>query len=110
MAAILAAKLSDFRNGPCVVQIDGVDIGLFQVGEEIFALEDSCPHAGLPLHKGEQQKYQVTCGAHGWCFDLRTGSRPEDSDGFPIPCFYTEIRGEEVWIDIERRTNLPVRR
>ncbi len=109
MAATFAIKLDDFGSGPQAVEINGVEVGLFQVEEEIFALENSCPHAGLPLHEGVQDAYEVTCAAHGWCFDLRTGFRPEFSDGFPIPCFYTEVRGDEVWVDLDRRTNLPVR-
>ena len=46
----------------------------------------------------------------GWTYDVRTGFRPHDSDGWPIPCFDVELRGNEIWIDLENPNNLRRRR
>jgi phenylpropionate dioxygenase-like ring-hydroxylating dioxygenase large terminal subunit len=38
-----------------------------------FALQDACPHRGMPLHCGQFDGKQVECGYHGWLFDAHTG-------------------------------------
>ena len=59
-----------------MVELDGIELGLFRVGGRFFALENRCPHAGAPLSEGSLAGCIVTCAAHGWEFDLRTGFRP----------------------------------
>ena len=49
------------------------DVAIFNVGGELFALENSCPHQGGPLADGWLENGLVTCPWHGWCFDVRTG-------------------------------------
>src|SRR6185437_320129 len=38
-----------------------------------FALQDACPHRGMPLHCGRFDGKQVECGYHGWRFDAHSG-------------------------------------
>lgn len=88
------------------MEIAGIQVGLFRVGDEIFAMENVCPHAGLPLSAGTLEGCIVTCNAHGWSFDVRTGFAPGDDDGFPIPCFAVRVENGDVEVDIEQSTNL----
>ena len=99
-----ADEIPDGR-GLCVV-VDGIDVGLFRAEGSIWALENRCPHAGMPLSQGSLDGAIVRCPAHGWEFDVRTGERPVDPDGFPIPCFAVEVVGDEVRIDLASPTNL----
>jgi nitrite reductase/ring-hydroxylating ferredoxin subunit len=92
------------------VSIDGIDVGLFRVGDRVFAMENACPHAGDPLSEGALQGSVVTCRAHGWQFDVQNGFRPEDADGFPIPCFAVRVEQDEVWVDLGEVVNRPPRR
>ena len=39
----------------------------------VFALQDTCPHRGMPLSCGQFDGRQVECGYHGWKFDVHTG-------------------------------------
>lgn len=97
------------RRGLCV-QVDGIEVGLFRVGEAIHAMENRCPHAGHPLSEGELEGTVVVCGLHGWEFDVTTGFRPGNEDGFPNPCFAVRIEAGCVYVDISRSTNIPGRR
>lgn len=100
------AKLDDIPKGRGLcVQIEGVDIGLFRVGADIHAMENACPHAGDPLSEGDLDGSVVVCPSHGWQFDVRTGFRPDDADGFPIPCFAVRITGDAVEVDITQAVN-----
>jgi 3-phenylpropionate/trans-cinnamate dioxygenase ferredoxin subunit len=65
------------------------DIVVFNVGGELFALSDRCPHKGASLSQGkltgavassEPGRYAISrlgeilrCPWHGWEFDMRTG-------------------------------------
>lgn len=49
------------------------EVAVFNVGGEVFALENSCPHQGGPLADGWLRDGFITCPWHGWCFDVRTG-------------------------------------
>ncbi|MBW2230029.1 MAG: Rieske 2Fe-2S domain-containing protein [Deltaproteobacteria bacterium] len=104
------ARASDIPSGRGLcVSVDGIDVGLFRVGKRVFAMENRCPHAGDPLSEGVLEKCVVTCSAHGWDFDVRTGFRPDDADGFPIPCFAVRIDESDVYVDIEAVINMPPR-
>lgn len=96
-------------HGLCV-RLDGIDVGLFRVAGEIHAMENRCPHAGDPLSEGTLEGAIVTCRAHGWKFDVRTGFPPENPDGFPIPRFAVRVEGDSVEVDLESPLNLPGRR
>jgi nitrite reductase (NADH) small subunit len=74
---------------------------VFRVGDEFFALENACPHAGHPLSEGTLEGHVVTCSAHGFDFDVRTGFRPGDDDGFPIPRFPVKVERGNLFIDLE---------
>jgi phenylpropionate dioxygenase-like ring-hydroxylating dioxygenase large terminal subunit len=38
-----------------------------------FALQDACPHRGMPLSCGRFEGGQVECSYHGWRFDAQSG-------------------------------------
>jgi phenylpropionate dioxygenase-like ring-hydroxylating dioxygenase large terminal subunit len=38
-----------------------------------FALQDACPHRGMPLSRGHFDGTQVECSYHGWRFDAHSG-------------------------------------
>jgi len=103
----LVARESEIPSGRGLrVEIAGIEVGLFRVGTEIHALENACPHAGLPLSQGTLEGCILTCNAHGWRFDVRTGFDPDNDDGFPIPCFPVRLANGEVHVDIENPSNL----
>jgi len=104
------AKLEDIPidRGLRVV-VNEIGIGLYRSGNNVYAMEDACPHAGYPLSEGEFSDCVISCRAHGWPFDVRTGFDPDNADGFPIPCFAVEVEGGEVRIDLDDCVNDPRR-
>jgi nitrite reductase/ring-hydroxylating ferredoxin subunit len=111
VAFVAVGKVSEIPAGRGLrVVVDGVEIGIFRVGEALHAIENACPHAGAPLSEGTQEGPIVTCELHGWRFDVRTGFDPDHADGFPIPCFAVRIRDAHIEVDVERMLNRPPRR
>lgn len=108
MAFERVARLDEIPDGRGLcVTVGEVEVGLFRVGERVHAMENLCPHAGHPLSEGELTGSVVVCSAHGWDFDVSTGFKPGDPDGFPIPCFVVRVEGGSVWVDVEQQTNRP---
>jgi 3-phenylpropionate/trans-cinnamate dioxygenase ferredoxin subunit len=56
-----------------LVSAAGRSIALFNIGGEVHALDDACPHSGSSLAAGEIDGCRVKCRAHGWRFDIATG-------------------------------------
>ena len=48
-------------------------IAVFRTLEGVFALADSCPHAGASLAGGLLDGRHVSCRAHGLAFDVVSG-------------------------------------
>ena len=106
MAFVPVARLDDIpRDRGLRAEIDGIEIGLYRVGDTVYAMENRCPHAGFPLCEADLEGHVIVCKAHGWPFDVRTGFDPDDADGFPIPCFAVEVVGDVVRVDLQRRIN-----
>jgi phenylpropionate dioxygenase-like ring-hydroxylating dioxygenase large terminal subunit len=53
-----------------VVFVGSRMLALFNIRGEIFALDDTCPHAGSSLGCGRLKDSLVTCRAHGLRFDV----------------------------------------
>jgi nitrite reductase (NADH) small subunit len=62
------------RLGSRVVQTGKGVIAVFRNDEdEVFALNDKCPHKGGPLSQGIVFDRKVTCPLHGWTVQLDSG-------------------------------------
>jgi len=57
-----------------LIRIDGKDVGLFNVDGAFHAMENTCLHAGGPLHEGRMEGAIVVCPWHGWRFDVTRGT------------------------------------
>ncbi|WP_440982244.1 nitrite reductase small subunit NirD [Shinella sumterensis] len=61
------------RGARCVKTPQG-KIAVFRTAEnEVFAIEDHCPHKGGPLSQGIVHARAVTCPLHNWVISLKTG-------------------------------------
>ena len=47
-----------------------LDLAVFRIGDAVYAIDDSCPHAGGSLSNGKLQGTRVICPVHGLKFDL----------------------------------------
>jgi nitrite reductase (NADH) small subunit len=49
--------------------------------DEVFAVNDACPHKGGPLSQGIVLGDSVSCPLHGWCIDLKRGEACSPDSG-----------------------------
>jgi 3-phenylpropionate/trans-cinnamate dioxygenase ferredoxin subunit len=58
---------------PVAVEVNGTQVCVAKVGNEVFAVADTCTHAEASLSEGEITGGKIECWLHGAEFDLRTG-------------------------------------
>lgn len=69
------AQLADLPPGTMKgVEVDGSQILLVRLGDEILALDGICPHAGAPLAEGVLDGDRVICPWHKAAFCVRRGT------------------------------------
>ena len=88
--------------GARVVTLPGCRIAVFRTEDnQIFALEDRCPHRGGPISQGIVHDKWVTCPLHSLVIDLTNGGT-EDADTVAV-CTIAARVGEngEVLLNIE---------
>ena len=98
---ISIGSISDIplRGARCVKTPQG-KIAVFRTAEnEVFAIEDHCPHKGGPLSQGIVHGKAVTCPLHSWNIELATGEARAPDEGcarrFPV-----KVDGEAVYVSI----------
>jgi toluene monooxygenase system ferredoxin subunit len=68
------ASLDELWEGEMLaVTIDAIDILLCNVAGTVYAYDDRCPHLANPLSRGQLDEHVLTCAAHEWSFDVRSG-------------------------------------
>jgi 3-phenylpropionate/trans-cinnamate dioxygenase ferredoxin subunit len=86
-----------------IVEVDGIDIGVFNCGGELMAIEDRCSHDDGPLAHGEFDAAACTveCPRHGSLFDLRSG-RPKTLPAFaPVETFEVRVEDGQVKLEVD---------
>jgi len=56
-----------------VVDVDDVDIAVFNLDGQYYAIEDLCTHEAYALSEGELEDDAIVCPAHGARFCVKTG-------------------------------------
>ena len=64
-----AGDLSE--DAPLEFKLDGTEIGIYKVGDELYALENVCPHAYALLTQGFVDGDTVECPLHEAVFHIR---------------------------------------
>lgn len=97
MARYAVAAVDEIPSGGRkIVEVGGRSIGVFNLGDEFFAIRNRCPHEGGPLCEGlltgflesrmpgdytyTRQGEILRCPWHQWEFDIRTGQSWFDPD------------------------------
>ena len=94
----VAKKTELFASRGLSVRVDGEDVAVFQVGADVFAVRNVCPHQHFSLlHQGEIKGFALTCPMHGWTFDLRTGKAI--IGGGNLRQYAVKVVGDEVWVE-----------
>lgn len=90
------------RLGARVVRRAGTNVAVFRTADDqIFALEDRCPHRGGPLSQGIVHGCRVTCPLHNLVLDLKTGKAvaPDEGVTATVP---VKLEARRIFLELGR--------
>ena len=98
---VRVAGVSDVpdRGGLCV-EVNDKRIGLFRIGDEIFAIDDTCTHAEASLSEGDVAGDEVICPLHSATFDLRTGRCTGPPAFEDVATYPVRVVGDDVEVQV----------
>jgi len=95
------AKKSELpENSGTYVEVEGNQIALFNLGGEIYALDNACTHVGGPLSQGRVEEGEVECPWHGSRFDIRTGEVKMFPARKDVATFKVRVQGDDVEVEV----------
>lgn len=87
---------------PVHVEVDGVGIAVFKLGQDFYAIEDVCTHDGGKLTGGCVEHDQIICPRHGARFSIRTGEALTAPAYEPTATFPVRITNGMVQVKDDR--------
>ena len=86
-----------------LVEWEDLEIGVFNCGGTVYAIEDRCTHDDGPLVEGtfDTDACTIECPRHGSLFDLRTG-KPRTLPAYvPVDTFAVIIEDDTIKLEVE---------
>jgi len=107
MARVRLASVFEVpEDGMIARDHEGRTVMLAKVDGKIYAMDNTCTHAGAPLNDGilgreQGSPYLLTCPWHAAHFDIRTGKVYQetpwavDTETFPV-----SVEGEDIFVEL----------
>jgi 3-phenylpropionate/trans-cinnamate dioxygenase ferredoxin subunit len=84
---------------PVRIEKDGEAICVARIGDEVFAIGDTCSHSDASLSEGDITDYKIECWLHGAEFDLRSGEALTPPAVMPVKKYSVRVDGDSVTIE-----------
>ncbi|MBW3583895.1 MAG: Rieske 2Fe-2S domain-containing protein [Euryarchaeota archaeon] len=95
---IAVCAVADLLPGSAqVVHTDIGHVSVYNIDGRFHAIDDLCPHMRESLGQGHIDGACVTCPAHGWRFDVRSGKSP-DFEGIEVATYPVEVADGTIWL------------
>lgn len=75
-------------------------IAVFRYHDRYYALDETCPHRGAPLHEGCIESGVVLCPWHQWQFSLEDGRSPVNPLS-RVDRYEVRVDGDDIVIVLE---------
>ena len=85
------------------VVVDRMPIAIVRIGDDFYAIGDTCSHAEVSLSEGEVDPgdRHIECYKHGSRFSLETGEPDCLPATKPVPVYRVKVEGDDVLIEVE---------
>jgi 3-phenylpropionate/trans-cinnamate dioxygenase ferredoxin subunit len=86
-----------------IIEFDDLEIGVFNCGGDLLAIEDRCSHDDGPLAEGEfdEDACTVECPRHGSLFDLRSGKPMTLPAYVPVETFPVLVEDGVIKLEVD---------
>ena len=86
-----------------LIEWEDLEIGVFNCGGQLYAIEDRCSHDNGPLAEGEfdPESCTVECPRHGSLFDLTNGQPKTLPAYVPVETYPVIIEDETIKLEVD---------
>jgi len=103
-AATVVCAFADLApNSATRFDVGGVPVAVVRIGDDVYAIGDTCSHADISLSEGEVlcQEKEIECWKHGSTFSLVTGEPQTLPATRPVPVYAVRVVEGNVEIVVE---------
>ena len=100
---VVVCPLDELQPGTMkLVHAGSVSLSVYNIGGDLYAIEDRCSHDDGPLVEGdwEPEEAVVVCPRHGARFDIRTGNALTLPAWQPVESFPVRVEDGIVKVTI----------
>ncbi len=104
MSGVPVCALADLAPGTASrFDVDGRRVAVVRIGDDVYAIGDTCSHADVSLSEGEvwAGDCAIECWKHGSRFSLKTGHPDTLPATVPVPVYGAKVVDGQVVIDLE---------
>ena len=87
------------ESKPIKLDLNGTPVCVTRIGDEVFAIADTCSHSEASLSEGDVTGFKIECWLHGAEFDLRTGEALTPPAVAPVKVYSVIVDGDSVTVD-----------
>ena len=96
---VSVGPLEDLAPGTArKVEVGGRMVALVRIGDDVYAIGDTCSHANVSLSEGEilEGEREIECWKHGSTFSLVTGEPLTLPATQPVPVYDVRVEDGEI--------------
>lgn len=94
---VRAAAVDEIADAEsAIVELDDIDVAVFRLGEEYFAIEDVCTHDGGDISGGWVEGDRAVCPRHMAEFSIRTGEALKGPAYEGVHSFPVRVRDGQI--------------
>jgi len=99
----VVARFDDLAPGTATkVDVNGTAVALVRIGDDVYAIGDTCSHVNVSLSDGEVwcDEKQLECPRHSSAFSLETGVPATLPATQPVPVFDVTVVNGDVVVEV----------
>jgi 3-phenylpropionate/trans-cinnamate dioxygenase ferredoxin component len=83
-------------------EVDGIAVAVVRIGDDVYAIGDTCSHANVSLSDGEVwcDELELECPKHGSAFNLETGEPSTLPATQPVPVFDASVVDGQIVVSV----------
>jgi 3-phenylpropionate/trans-cinnamate dioxygenase ferredoxin component len=103
MSTVVGALADVAPNSAKRFDVDGRAVAIVRIGDDVYAIGDTCSHADVSLSEGEVfcDTKEIECWKHGSTFSLETGEPQTLPATQPVPVYVARVVDGMIEIDLE---------
>lgn len=94
-------QVSELSDGKVkATQIGSEYVAVTKVDGQVYAFDDTCPHAACSLAEGDLDGKVIMCVCHGREYDVTDGHPVNPPFGDPMKLYTPLVEGDDIYVEL----------